>query len=341
MLDDCYEEDDAVQIRIPANALDVLTDIAIASPAVCAYRQSHSQEDASQAAKALVSIFNKPESAAVIDLLYNKKGDDDYYESVLEYCVKGNLQSVLDEYAHMLNSEKIGKALEESILGTTILKVDTKESIGKEDKKISMRTHFAIPFVDKTLTDKTVARTSNIRNAFNSPFRPFILSSTSIGQEGLDFHWYARKIVHWNLPSNPVDLEQREGRINRYKCLAVRRNVAKLYGNVFSWDEMFAKAKAELKGEDSEMVPYWCLPVDKLSDEQKQKLEYIERIVPLYPLSRDCYRYERLVKVLSLYRMTLGQPRQEELLELLKDMKLCEEQLESLTIDLCPFYKNA
>lgn len=341
MLDDCYEEDDAVQIRIPANALDVLTDIAIASPAVCAYRQSHSQEDASQAAKALVSIFNKPESAAVIDLLYNKKGDDDYYESVLEYCVKGNLQSVLDEYAHMLNSEKIGKALEESILGTTILKVDTKESIGKENKKISMRTHFAIPFVDKTLTDKTVARTSNIRNAFNSPFRPFILSSTSIGQEGLDFHWYARKIVHWNLPSNPVDLEQREGRINRYKCLAVRRNVAKLYGNVFSWDEMFAKAKAELKGEDSEMVPYWCLPVDKLSDEQKQKLEYIERIVPLYPLSRDCYGYERLVKVLSLYRMTLGQPRQEELLELLKDMKLCEEQLESLTIDLCPFYKNA
>lgn len=341
MLDDCYENNDDVQVRIPANAIEVLTDIAIASPAVCAYRQSYNLEDASQAAKAIVSIFNKPESAAVIDLLYNKKGDDDYYESVLEYCVRGNLQSVLDEYAHMLNSDKIGKALNEAILGTSVLKVDTKESIGNEDKKMSMRTHFAIPFVDKTLTDKTVARTSNIRNAFNSPFRPFILSSTSIGQEGLDFHWYARRIVHWNLPSNPVDLEQREGRINRYKCLAVRRNVAKLYGDVFSWDEMFTKAKVELKGTDSEMVPYWCLPVDKLSDEQKQKLEYIERIVPLYPLSRDCYRYERLVKVLSLYRMTLGQPRQEELLELLKDMRLSKEQLDRLTIDLCPFYKNA
>ena len=53
-----------------------------------------------------------------------------------------------------------------------------------------------------------------------------------------------------------------------------------------------------------------------------------------------CYRYERLVKVLSLYRMTLGQPRQEELLELLKDMKISEEQLDELTIDLCPFNKN-
>ncbi|MDM5326796.1 hypothetical protein [Neobacillus sp. CF12] len=38
-----------------------------------------------------------------------------------------------------------------------------------------------------------------------------------MGQEGLDFHYYCRKIVHWNLPSNPIDLEQREGRITQYK----------------------------------------------------------------------------------------------------------------------------
>ena len=37
-----------------------------------------------------------------------------------------------------------------------------------------------------------------------------MLASTSIGQEGLDFHNYCRRIVHWNLPSNPIDLEQRE-----------------------------------------------------------------------------------------------------------------------------------
>ena len=33
-------------------------------------------------------------------------------------------------------------------------------------------------------------------------------------------------LVHLNLPGNPVDLEQREGRIHRYKGHAVRRNVA-------------------------------------------------------------------------------------------------------------------
>ena len=94
--------EDLNDLYVPSNALDVMTDIAIASPAVCAYRQSGNEEDAQMVAKAIVSVFNKPESAAVIDLMYNKKNDDDYYESVLDYCVVGNLQAVHDlikEYA--------------------------------------------------------------------------------------------------------------------------------------------------------------------------------------------------------------------------------------------------
>lgn len=330
-------------LYVPSNALDVMTDIAIASPAVCAYRQSGNEEDAQMVAKAIVSVFNKPESAAVIDLMYNKKNDDDYYESVLDYCVVGNLQAVLDEYAHMTQTKMLGHTVTEAIIGTSNLSIDTTDSLGMEGNKQLMRCHFAIPFIDKTVTDKSVARTTNIRKAFNSPFRPFLLSTTSIGQEGLDFHWYARKIVHWNLPSNPVGLEQREGRINRFKCLAIRRNVVKLYGSetYHTWDEMFSLAYSNLKGTHSDIVPYWCLPVADLTEEQRAKLEYIERIVPLYPLSRDRYKYERLIKVLALYRMTLGQPRQEELLNLLKNMHLSDEQLKELTIDLCPYNKKS
>lgn len=333
--------EDLNDLYVPSNALDVMTDIAIASPAVCAYRQSGNEEDAQMVAKAIVSVFNKPESAAVIDLMYNKKSDDDYYESVLDYCVVGNMQAVLDEYAHMTQTKMLGHTVTEAIIGTSNLSIDTTDSLGMEEKKQLMRCHFAIPFIDKTVTDKSVARTTNIRKAFNSPFRPFLLSTTSIGQEGLDFHWYARKIVHWNLPSNPVDLEQREGRINRFKCLAIRRNVVKLYGceTYHTWDELFSMAYSNLKGMHSDIVPYWCLPVAELTEEQRAKLEYIERIVPLYPLSRDRYKYERLIKVLALYRMTLGQPRQEELLSLLKNMHLSDEQLKELTIDLCPYNK--
>ena len=60
-------------------------------------------------------------------------------------------------------------------------------------------------------TDKEIVRSKGVRLAFGLPFHPFVLVSTSIGQEGLDFHQWCHSVLHWNLPSNPVDLEQREG----------------------------------------------------------------------------------------------------------------------------------
>ena len=101
-----------------------------------------------------------------------------------------------------------------------------------QEEVVKIRTHFAVAFTKGDGQEKDTNRKVIIRNAFNSPFRPFVLATTSIGQEGLDFHNYCRRIVHWNLPSNPIDLEQREGRINRFECLAIRQNVAKRYGNI-------------------------------------------------------------------------------------------------------------
>lgn len=340
--------------ELPSNVLEILTDIAIGSPAVCTYRLSEDSEDAKnnarEAGKAIASIFNKAESAAIIDLIYRESERKPYYERVLDYCVKGNLQAVLDEYAHLLGTGSIGSALKEAILDIGTLSVDTDEGLlerlnrskkknHQEDKvKLSMRTHFAIPFVDKVVTEQSITRSMNVRKAFNSPFRPFILSSTSVGQEGLDFHWYSRKVVHWNLPSNPVDLEQREGRVNRYKCLAIRRNVATLYGRqTQSWEEMFDLAREAHKASHSDMVPTWYLPFDELALEIQAQLVRIERIVPMYPMSRDRSRYERLIQVLSLYRITLGHPRQDEFMELLQSSNLTPEQLQALIIDLCPF----
>ena len=73
--------------------------------------------------------------------------------------------------------------------------------------------------------------------------------------------------------------------------------------------EMFERAHACEKSEaTSELYPFWCLT-------GKEGMLKIERIVPMYPLSRDMEHYERLIHILSLYRITLGQARQEELLE--------------------------
>ena len=348
---------------ITENAVDVMVMIAIASPAVCIYRtllfnsvdreipDKDIIENCTKGAISFISVFNDPEAAMIIDTIYAKK-EEFYYESVLDYCMKGNLQAVLDEYQFTLQDTPIYEALGMCMLNVSNLDIETVGSIREPNKsksnsdlsnadakKLHMRCSFAVPYVDKMSSITKENRITNKQCAFNSPFRPFVMSTTSIGQEGLDFHQYTRKIVHWNLPSNPVDLEQREGRINRFCCLAVRRNVSKLFGVRFSWNSMFKCASNRLKEGLSDMVPFWCLPIDKLTEEEKKELEYIERIVPLYPFSRDMVRYEQLIKVLSMYRMTMGMPRQEELLELLQTMNFNSTDVNSLTLNLCPWDK--
>ena len=66
----------------------------------------------------------------------------------------------------------------------------------------------------------------------------------------------------------------------------------------------------------------------------------IERIVPIYPFSRDELKYERLIKILSLYRLTLGQARQEDLLKSFISKGLNEEEKNDLFINLSPYYKK-
>lgn len=60
----------------------------------------------------------------------------------------------------------------------------------------------------------------------------------------------------------------------------------------------------------------------------------------MYPLSQDQLRYQRLIKILSLYRMTLGQARQEELLQYIFQNFDDTESLKDLFIDLSPFSRQ-
>lgn len=318
---------------IPEDSADLLTDAAIAAPAICFYRLFKDEEKARKASEIMIKIFNRAESATVLDLCYDKNSDN-YMEEVLEYCVEGNLQAVIDEYDHMLEGDW-EDIMESGTLDGGNLQIDMIDNDCNVFKK-GMRINFAIPFTNAKMDDKNLSHTSGIRLSFNSPFRPFVLSTTSVGQEGLDFHWYSRKLLHWNLPSNPVDMEQREGRVNRYKCLAIRQSLGKEYHNIHSWKEIFAIAQNTYKEGYSDMVPFWCLP----ENFPEQSRFMVERIILQYPLSTDQGKYERLKKVLSLYRLTMGQPRQEELLEMLASTQLTEEQIDKLIINLCPFDKQ-
>ena len=347
--------------RKPDDLLETLVNMVLGSPAICIYRSNgRSTARATSLAKVFVNNFNLPESTAIIDLAYGRCRDDNsHWQNVLKYCKDGCFQAMIDEYIHMLKEtagfqsdgnqyQIVHDMMMDSLkIHTATYIADTypdfKKRINGADRKSDgcrIRSNYAVGFTkDAGDNSKVVMRKENIRNAFNSPMRPFVLATTSIGQEGLDFHNYCRVIMHWNLPSNPIDLEQREGRINRFKCLAIRQNVADKYGKADDitfkrdiWTEMFEAAKAEKQNDQSELVPFWCFG--------KNQSVKIERLVPMYPLSKDEVNYERLIKILSLYRLTLGQARQEELLEyLFKEFK-DTSGLKKLFIDLSPFSKG-
>jgi hypothetical protein len=297
-----------------------------------------------------LTLYNKPESIAILRLFGAE--NNDYWELCLRYGVDGNIQAMLDEYFYLLrDSENLSNPKEIMDFVTDVLSVRTvsieaegfdefrKKLESHKPKRNSLRAHFAIDFgSQKFNTAKGTGRSINVRQAFNSPFRPFVLATTSVGQEGLDFHFYCKKIFHWNLPSNPIDFEQREGRINRYKGLIIRQNLAAKYRNELNetsnpWEDIFRLAEIE-----KEKSPFPCDLIPFWHTEPHKDLK-IERFIPLYPFSRDIYRYHQLIKVLAFYRLTFGQPRQDELIEALDavDMQSEEKQkLKQLMIELSP-----
>lgn len=318
---------------------DFIVDLCLGSPAISAQRSLqkifgnsdyNTFSDSYLIAAGFISMFNKAESISVIQA--NTEGKE-YYRKVLNYCIDGNMQSMLDEYFYLLKDsnsisspEKLATVVSEILsIRPSMLDISTINNLKSKSKdKSRLRTHYALDFGEQKLSSAKANRQINIREAFNSPFRPFVLASTSIGQEGLDFHFYCKKIVHWNLPGNPIDFEQREGRIHRYKGHVIRLNVVQKYSSslknlnlegISMWDKLFEIASQCEKGTsdfECDLVPCWH--IEPNIDDPKLS---IERIVPLYPFSKDIDKYYSMLKVLAYYRFTFGQPRQEELIQIL------------------------
>jgi hypothetical protein len=96
---------------------------------------------------------------------------------------------------------------------------------------------------------------------------------------------------------------------------AVRRNIAASLASELGsdaacdvWEALFARAVRTRRDPDSEIVPYWVF-----NDGPAR----IERHVPVYPFSREASALPKLRKSIAAYRLALGQPRQEELLQFL------------------------
>lgn len=352
----------------PDDLAQVLAELSLGAPGICALRalrRATTNIDADdptilsaamRVSNGLRTLFNLPESI----ILLRGRGEDVYWRLALQYAINGNLQSVLDEQVHVLTEQlgllghddatkvnKIAESIADSLsIRTTQIQVDEMKVEGGKIKTdgFNARCRFALRFGElRDDKDTTVARADTVREAFNSPFRPFVLASTSIGQEGLDFHTWCHSVVHWNLPSNPVDFEQREGRVHRYKGHAIRKNIAEHYGlsglkdwnkQGDPWFHLFDKACRDRTPGTTDLIPFWVY---------EEGAARIERRVPMIRFSKEEKKLERLKRDLALYRLVFGQPRQEDLLAYLNE-HVSPTEAESISnewrISLAPPQKN-
>jgi hypothetical protein len=337
----------------PADLAETVAAIALHSPANVAWRALgrlvHGQPDVTPAghwfaaavlASGLRTLFARLETTLLLDRLLP---DEVYWRAVLRYSAWGNLQAVLDEYLHHLTVSEGATTLDDDRLAdlaaaaanAIALRPSRYEAFNpiEPDKPIPLTARFALRYGGRRQNEES-SRQPEIRRAFNSPFWPFVLATTSVGQEGLDFHWWSHAVVHWNTPTNPVDFEQREGRVHRYGGHAVRRNIAQRHRNeILAADDANPWRAAYQVATDEtvrlgEFAPHWVYPGPAR----------IQRHVFPYPLSIDATRLGRLKDDVALYRLTFGQPRQEDMLQLLRRRGVQHDpgRIDALRLDLRP-----
>jgi uncharacterized membrane protein YkvA (DUF1232 family) len=402
---DSYAKMNEVPICVNERTLRKLVHVALYSPAVCVLRSLLHSADSIVSTKRgtgerenlvdlfeyvarigcgqLRNYFNRPLVQAIIGR--SSKGTR-YTDKVLDYCGRAHLQAVLDEYVYLqvgnINGDEVKSTAEKLVdqIGVVFSMHAGSPRVNnrvnnklKTDETTTGSAHFALAFGDDSQVEsETVgdfeSRKSDVRTAFNSPFWPFVLATTSVGQEGLDFHLYCKDIVHWNLPSNPVDLEQREGRLNRYNCYSIREMISRDYplSSTGGYNRL-RTAPSQLEYEDSisRGLPWqWIfdsIEAQPMSDQsfkqglyphwiyvpREGKLEILRRHLLFYSNSKDSLKYKRLKRDLALYRLVFGQPRQEDIVRKIRerlgddvDEKLLHEYLPIYMINLSPFTRE-
>jgi hypothetical protein len=272
-------------------------------------------------------------------------------DTLIHAVVDGGLESVLDEHFWTLRQASPTDGTEIADELCEALNVVTGSFsfhvVGRRSKaRIRIRCHAAVPFGGteqepgrpSNSTGEQQARSDELRKAFNAPFWPYVLATTSVGQEGLDFHTWCSRVAHWDLCYGPLDLEQREGRIQRFAGLLVRQQLAASIGKqhtidsarVSPWCAIARIAECE-RSDSSGLSPWWVLAGAGVT-------RYVFRL----PQGRDVLRFSMLREQRFVYRLALGQPNQEDFLDMLtKSDSHKLKLLRSLALDLSAFNHQA
>ncbi|MFC2165385.1 helicase-related protein [Acidobacteriota bacterium] len=136
---------------------------------------------------------------------------------------------------------------------------------------------------------------------FKDPHGPRVLLSSEVGSEGIDLQ-FCRVMVNYDLPWNPMRVEQRIGRIDRVGQQAKRLSIInfkvrytieeRLYDRLHSKLERFANSLGDLEdviGKKVQRLTVELLSRDLTADQERLLMEQAERVIE-----------ERLIQVQAL-----------------------------------------
>ena len=291
-----------------------------------------------------------------------------YLDIVDEYLNCGCIEDVLREFFFLVRQDKHPSDDAELIRAANNYLIHHKRLYdpyntyeGYYDRKAVKRsdTLFCSVYTSKAEHSDNLMR---FYKPFLTPFFPFCFLMTSVAQEGFDFHWYCDTIVHWNSPSSPIQLLQREGRINRYNCFSLRKALINDCADTaqalspFSWESLFDaledknnvvhKAYDNSQGAVPGLFPHFI----SYSYDEKNKRHAasplpIRRLCMYYPLSEEYFRWEKLMKDIGTYRSIFGAARTEmtdDFLRLCRESSDIPEELDErsllarIAVDLRP-----
>lgn len=254
------------------------------SNTIAGYCIRYAQDD--NIRNAFVKAFSTNYAKKVILAIYKDDALDDYWNCVDQYCIAGNFEAVMKEFEYMCSLQK-DKPTVDAVL----------DNVGQSEADTFCVTYQSL---DGSNFEEKIRR-------FNSPFYPFSFLLTSVAEEGHDFHWYSDRIIHWNVPSTPIALIQREGRIDRADCYAVRKAIAKeMDGNLSwkkngDWQEMISEFTHR---HEKEMEPVYRDMFPKFLTGNCEN--EIFRMCYYYPMSNEHNRWKMLMKNLEYYRSMFG-----------------------------------
>ncbi|KAA0224034.1 hypothetical protein EDM76_13310, partial [bacterium] len=286
------------------------------------------------------ALRNYLDTPIFASLLMKRSGVKNYRAAIRRAVFDGNLESVLDEHFWMSRQSSHAETCKELSEALQVRSVTSLFRALPGVGESHVRCHAALPFTEARVQirrgddrppEEKILRTDELRKAFNSPFWPHVLVTTSVGQEGLDFHVWCDALLHWDLPHNAVDLEQREGRIQRYAGRSIRRAIAAedlaLPTEGSPWQRLGEYAEAHMS-DPSGLSPWWILPSATLS-----------RLVFDVPMSEQGARLEQLHQDRLLYRLALGQPDPEDLVARL-GQRGEPHSAPPVLLDLSPYFKK-